>query len=384
MMNVFMFLLCFVVFGNAQAQQTDRSEGWKNISLSAGELRSNTLLQEQILDLAEPAVADSILKGRRQYHRVPIVGWFIRFAGYNWRRVLPVKQKFVGTAIREFSKADKEEYTEADVNTNLVPHLQRYQEFSYQAYLKQLTHPKGRRKRNTSVAPYLPPAGQDPVKYDIHCELTPPRAFRESMGQMVYPCMNGSNYANHPHFGYRWPALGVYGAVVSDCNHGCDPEIHPYEWLYWLNLNPAKDGRKGLEWVVSLSLEGSARFKRWSRSPKTGSIAIPFVFEDGKSDRIIEITHLHCSRFHPEVLEKSGPEMSSRSGFQFEGNLTGLLKDGERKAEFKISQNTSIRNLGLRWWLSEVKYDESGKRWSGYFHLATSVSEVYAARLYFH
>ena len=153
MMKVLLLLICFFLFGNAQAQQNDLAAAWKNMSLSAGELRSNTVLQEQILDLAEPAVADSILKGRRQYHRVPIIGWFIRFAGFNWRRVLPVKQKFVGTAIREFSKADEEEYTEADVNTNLVPHLERYQALSYRAHLKQLTHPKGRRNRDTSKPP---------------------------------------------------------------------------------------------------------------------------------------------------------------------------------------------------------------------------------------
>ena len=71
---------------------------FKNLLLSNEAVEANDTLNEEILDLVQPMVNDSVLGRKKEHHQLFLVGWLIHaFGDYNWRAVSMVKQKFVGT-----------------------------------------------------------------------------------------------------------------------------------------------------------------------------------------------------------------------------------------------------------------------------------------------
>src|SRR4051812_18135528 len=97
---------CAVLFQTGLAQTTGYQiscfgatpKAFKYLLLSNAEIAKNDTINEEILDLVEPMLLDSMIEKRKQHHKVFMVGWFIHaFGGYNWRAVNMHKQKFVGT-----------------------------------------------------------------------------------------------------------------------------------------------------------------------------------------------------------------------------------------------------------------------------------------------
>ena len=92
---------------------------FKHLWLTNAAIAANDTVNEKILDLAEPMVLDSVLKRKKQHHRLFLVGWTIHaFAGYNWRAMDMTKQKLVGT-VQRFGHSSTIEFTEYDVNFHL-------------------------------------------------------------------------------------------------------------------------------------------------------------------------------------------------------------------------------------------------------------------------
>jgi hypothetical protein len=66
--------------------------------LSNAEIENNDTVNEEILDLVNPMVTDSILGRKKEHHQLFLVGWLIHaFGDFNWRAVSMTKEKFVGT-----------------------------------------------------------------------------------------------------------------------------------------------------------------------------------------------------------------------------------------------------------------------------------------------
>ena len=215
--------------------------GYLKLMESNPDIRDNVVLNETLLDLVDVYLTDSIIKRKTERHRV-IGGGIARMFGFRWQTINWKKEKFIGTTKGGPRISKEERLTEYDVNFNMTAHLKRYIDLAYQGYQRQKEIGKEKKKKNYADVPYIYPSAEtDLDRYDLHNELTPPRPFRPMLNEMFYPTARGTSLQQHPNFGEPEPTLGMFGAFVSDCNHSCHPEIHPYEWLWWLNLNPALD-----------------------------------------------------------------------------------------------------------------------------------------------
>ena len=73
-------------------------KAFKSLLLSNKAIAANDTINEEILDLVNPLVLDSVLGRKKEHHQLFLVGWLIHaFGDYNWRAVSMIKDKFVGT-----------------------------------------------------------------------------------------------------------------------------------------------------------------------------------------------------------------------------------------------------------------------------------------------
>jgi hypothetical protein len=363
-------------------------EDFKLLLLTNKEIAANDTINEKILDLAEPMLLDSILHRKKQHHRLFLVGWLIHaFGGYNWRAVDMHKQKFVGTVAHE-GRSGGFEYTEWDIKYHLRFHLQKYLFKDFTAYdLQRKYHRQDVRPThhtNYKVPPFVRDTNNiDGTIYDLGCELTPPPAFIPQLNYLFFPTLpNGGNCQTHQNFECKNPSMGFYGAYCLDCNHNCHPEMHPYEWTWWLNLKNQKSTDK--EWLVGLFHEGSNRFPKWSTNPMTGEIKIPFAFdktEDLSPSLQIKIEHLVFNKFEDAELKKLNvPEKSFGTSknifFEF------IINDSTN-IESSLEFSQPVKTEGLKYWFTDLNYDKQNRVLSGYFHLAISVQDLYTTRITF-
>jgi hypothetical protein len=363
-------------------------KAFRNLLLTNQEIEDNDTINEEILDLVTPLVQDSVIDRPKEHHQVFFVGWIIHaFGNYNWRAMNPVKEKFVGT-IKRSSRSGAEQYTEYDINFDLYMHLHKYLWHlfpSYDASLKAHRENFGHKgKKKWDEEPYIRDTSHiDMDKYRLHCELTPPRGFRSPLHYLFYPVLPGTNIEQHPNFMTDKPSMGFYGVNCLDCNHSCHAEIHPYEWLWWLNLHNGTGADK--TWLVGLMKDGSNRFHHWSHNPKTGKISIPFAFhvvDKASKGRTVTVEHLVFNKFLDTELAKL--------------NLPDNLIDPSRKymlvnftggpaGDIPVVLNfkSAIVTNGLKYWFSEVNWDEQNHILSGYFNMATSVADLYTMKVTF-
>ncbi|MCS6933590.1 MAG: hypothetical protein NZM35_00385 [Chitinophagales bacterium] len=347
----------------------------------------NDTVHEIITDLAEPMLADSVIEKRKQHHRVFLIGWLLHaFGGYNWRALSMHKQKFVGTVVRH-TRSREEEYTEYDINFDINFHLKKYLWKIFGAYDRQreLRRQDYRRShhRNYDSIPFVRDTNCIDIRnYRLHCELTPPRAYRHLLNYVFYPTLpEAGDLAKHPSFGTNRPVMGFYGTYCLDCNHSCHPELHPYEWVWWLKTLPG-DSTRSKTWFFGLMHESSNRMKNWSREPLCGSIKIPFAKDCSKAgDTVLRIyvEHLVFGTFAGmgEVLladnavKLSGAE---NSVIQLEG-LPGKF--------MMVVFSHPIKSDDYRIGFSEMNYDRGLDVLTGYFHIATNINALYTARVTF-
>lgn len=242
----------------------------------------------------------------------------------------------------------------------------------YQVAKKMNRH--GMKKLDKTAPPYCDPSPETLDKYYLHNELTPPRDYWQELDSLFFPCVAGTRHVDHVNFGEEAISLGMYGVLVSDCNHGCRPEIHPYEWIWWLEVNPKHDDRsEEKRWLVGLFRESSNRFKRWSKSPRKGVISVPFLFNN-QEDKTIHIEHLVNSDLVQKGLNDL--DIPANAGNFYNTNYQVLLDNEQDR--ITITTNRSLP-AGIKWWISDVTSD--GNYTVGYINIAASVKSVYTARV---
>jgi len=347
-------------------------------------ISKNDTINELVVDLVTPILLDSMIERKKQHHKVGIVGWAIHaLAGFNWRAFSMKKEKVVGTIVRE-SRSGSQEFTEYDINFDLNFHLNKYLFRIFEMYDKQ-----GKIKRQ-DVRPshktdYKSPPfvnrdtnNIDIRQYRLHCELTPDRAFRGSLNYLFYPTLpGGGNLGAHPNLGTRNPAVGFYGTMCLDCNHSCHPELHPYEWMWWLKCTDS-DTSYTKEWNIGIFHEGSNRMKKWSVNPMTGQIRIPFAFKMEES-ATIEIEHGVLNRFMPEELAKMNiPTTNFDASVQ---KRIVQIKGKDVSKDIQLHFVNPIVTQGLKYWLTDINYDEKNKIVSGYFCYALSAMDLYTCKI---
>ena len=99
------------------------SESFLHLLKSNDEISKNDTLNESLVDLVVPTLADSVIYRKKQHHKLGPVGWLIStFGNFNWRAFSMKKEKFVGTVVR-ISRSGEQQFTEYDVNFDLNFHL---------------------------------------------------------------------------------------------------------------------------------------------------------------------------------------------------------------------------------------------------------------------
>ncbi len=361
--------------------------GYLNLLKPNSEIRDNTILNESIVDLADVYLTDSILPRKFERHQLAMVGGFTRMFGRRWLTINWRKEKYVGSARNGFRiPGDKEHFTEYDVNINLVPHLKRHIDLAFAGHLRQKEIGRKKKKHNNySAPPFIYPDDKtDLNEYDLHCELSPPRNYRSMINELVYPIIAGNSATKHRHFGDENFTVGLYGAFVSDCNHSCHPEIHPYEWLWWLNVHPDTDSELDSKtWVFGLFREGSNRFPKWSPKPRTGSIEIPFVFPADKKELLIEMEHLVFSRFNKEGFSQLKDIPADAMTFDKTEWKFSVAEDALQNISIILKTNAPIIQSEIKFWFSSLNFDREKGLISGKLHLATSVEDLYTAKIRF-
>jgi hypothetical protein len=201
------------------------------------------------------------------------------------------------------------------------------------------------------------------------------------LNYLFYPTMPGIDIDRHPNFMNRQPTMGFYGTYCLDCNHNCHPELHPYEWLWWMNLHNGTT--KDKTWMVGLMKDGSNRFHHWSHNPKTGKVSIPFAYEvrdRAARDRCITIEHLVFNRFIDSNLTKLNLPATVFNSDKRTVDVT-LTDDTGGNIPISVQFRNVMIGSGLRYWLSDVNWDEQNHIVSGYINFATSVQDVYTVRV---
>lgn len=380
--------LCFSQTAFNVATYNPTPETFKYLLLKNSEIDANDTVNEAILDLVNPMLIDSVVSRKKEHHQVFLVGWLIHaFGGYNWRAITPVKQKFVGTAMHN-SRSNEEQYTEYDINFDLNFHLKKYIDNVFFCYdcQKKTRRQDVRRSHHTDYdrPPFVRDTNNvDISMYSLHCELTPARNFRPQLHYLFYPTQPGLELKDHPNFGTARPSMGFYGVNCMDCNHNCHPEIHPYEWVWWLNLQASSSTAK--TWLVGLFHESSNRFHEWSHNPMVGSITLPFAYQikgDAQTELQVNVEHLVFNKF----MDKEMPKLNVPD------NAIGT-KESSKAISFEIAGAAPVKGLinfkdvlvtdGLKYWFSNLNYDATNHILSGYLNMATAVKDLYTTKITF-
>src|ERR1043165_839623 len=220
-------LVCFtaaILHQTSYAQQTfnissynPTPESFKYLLLTNKKVSDNDTINENILDLVNPMLLDSVVEKRKQHHHVFLVGWLIHaFGGYNWRAVDMHKQKTVGT-VKHDGRSGEVEYTEYDIKFHLQFRLGKYlNQICTACDLQRKFHRQDIRpshhtdyekepfKRDTSNI--------NASLYDLGTELTPPTSFLPQLNYLFFPTLpEGGHLRDHPNFGTDHPSMGFYG-----------------------------------------------------------------------------------------------------------------------------------------------------------------------------
>ncbi len=363
-------------------------KAFQNLLLSNAAIENNDTINEEILDLVNPMVLDSVLGRKKEHHQVFLVGWLIHaFGNFNWRAVSMTKEKFVGT-VRSDARNSEEEYTEYDIDYDLNFHLKKYLNHVFKSYDTQKGYHRQDVRRshrtNYETVPFVRDTNDLDIKrYRMHCEMTPPAPFRVQLHYLFFPTQPGLALKDHPNFGTDHPSMGFYGASCLDCNHNCHPELHPYEWTWWLNLHGTDPQAK--TWLTGLFYESSNRFRHWSHTPKVGKISIPFAFavkEDKSAYPTVTIEHLVINKFVNKELDKLNiPDTTFDS--KLENRLVTINDMNGAKYGINIVFKNMLLTEDLKYWLSDINWDAKNHILSGYFNFATAVKELYTSRIIF-
>jgi hypothetical protein len=387
-----LLFVCFISMTYAQKTYTierydECPADFQYLLLPNYKIAENDTINEKVVDLVSPMLLDSTIDRKKQHHKLGPLGWMIHaFGNFNWRAMYMTKEKVVGTVIR-ISRSGKERYTEYDINFDLNFHLDKYLYRVFKSYDRQAKIKRqditSKHKRDYKSPPFVRDTNNiDRKKYRLHCELTPERAFRPALNYLFYPTLpSAGGLAKHPNFETDEPTVGFYGVMCLDCNHSCHPEIHPYEWMWWLKATE-KDSSMVKEWHLGIFHEASNRLKNWSKNPMIGKTRIPFAFKTGSQPKIV-IKHGVMGEF----LEEDGLSQLEIEANHFQSNQSKskiLLKGKNITQSIGLEVINPIRTEGLKYWISDLNYDAKNQIISGFLHYAVAVQDLYTTRIQFH
>lgn len=336
---------------------------------------ANRVKRELITDMVTVGLTDSILPTKTSTHQTRLFNWMLRtFAGLRWRAIDGKKHAMVGTLKGGMSTPSSDFFTEYDVTFQMFQHTPKYQALVKMAY--QAQRDKMLKGRNFLEKKGINPdtlTGAELAKLRIHPEHTPLKKNRDSLNKYFLPCLPGTNIDNHPAWSITNPTVGCYGAFVLDGNHKGGPEIHPYEWLWWIDTKERTPNK--VVWYAGLMREGSNRFLRWSKKPRVGFIKIPFVFDITDTINTIKVEHLVVGDMKPESLKKLGSYVPTDAGnFNNGGGGMGFSYGNKIKFDFE-----NLSTDALRWWVT-TETDNKQFVW-GYLNIAVSTDDVYAIKV---
>ena len=378
------FSAAFSLQDTLQAEYASVPESYRQLLLGNDTISYNDKLNEEILDMVEASERDNYMRANYTTHQSYLLNWVIRILGYRWDVVDHYRHKMVGTNKHLPSLPEHDQLTEHDINFDLLPHTKKYTDFMMMG-----TEARMKRKKaleydgQFNKPPFIYPTDSTLEQYRVHCELTPPRAFRQEITDKFYPCLPGINIDKHQNFCETKVTFGMFGPYVLDCNHHCHVEIHPYEWLWWLNLHAdtTKTPREAKTWMIGFSREGSNRFIKWSKRPRVGTISIPFIFKRSSGMGSIHFEHLVYGMFMPHGLKRMKTLPEQMNNFSFLGkNVKVQLPDGTF-FPIRLSSNQALSTKGLKWWIDELQTDTKSEYVWGTLHLAASIHDVYDCKV---
>lgn len=365
----------------------DVPSSFLQLRINNDSVSKNDKLNEEIVDMVNVDERDKKVPTWYTTHQGGVLGgWFIRMIGFYWEAVDRMRHKFVGTDRGGVSlPGEKDELTEHDVNFNLIPHLPKYMNMAYEGRQVQTKRRQFRRARHAdkSKPPYVPPTAETAEAYDLHCELTPPKRMRDSVNVLFYPCMHGASLEKNMNFCDAKPTMGMYGVFVLDCNHSCHPEIHPYEWLWWLRQTNDEKAVNDFDkkWMIGFFKESSNRFLLWTLPPRVGIISVPFIFKTSETKSYLKLNQLVSGRFRPHGIRRIKDLPQHTAEFSFSDTIINLNLGKGRKFLLHLCTNRVTKTPALRWWLSNIHTDTE-KEWVwGYMNMVVSVRDGYTARL---
>lgn len=340
-------------------------------------IMASPVKREYVTGLVKVGLTDSILPTKTSTHQTRIFNWVLRtFAGLRWRSIDGHKRAIVGTMKGGMSSPSKDFFTEYDITFQTFQHTPQFQSLVKIAYQTQYYKmPKGRNflLKKRKLFPDTLSSPDALSKLRIHPEHTPLKKNRQVLNEKFLPCLPGTSIENHPAWGVENPTVGVYGAFVLDGNHRGSPEIHPYEWLWFMDHKPQP--AHTVKWYAGLLREGSNRFLRWSKKPRVGFISIPFVFDITNDTNIIRVEHLVQGEFKPEALSKLGSFVPSiANAFEDYKLLTFPNADDNSNYTIKVF-STPLKTDAVRWWLTVE--GQAGKQVWGYITIAVAVDDAY-------
>lgn len=358
-------------------QEVIKLESALKILNDSKEVKSNPKENHELVDMVEAYTVDSVFQRKFERHRV-IGGGMIRLLGYRWLAVNKSRQKLVGWVNKTYLHGidKKAQFTEYDINYDLIPLLPEYKQLAYDTYQRQFEMKKSKKKKQEGMAPYIFPSDEvDITKYRFHCENTPATDFRSLLNTMFFPVHNNNPLEKHSNFKEQHPVMGMYGVLALDCNHGCHPEIHPYEWIWWLNTT-----EELTSWNVGFIRDVSNRFKHWSSEPRTGEISVPFTFSLDSKNWIVEVNHQMFGNFNEEGFSDFSldgeyyPFKQLERTFELE-DIQGLPR------KLTVRSNMVIPYESLQFALKNLRFSKEDNMLAGELHLAMSINEVYTAEV---
>lgn len=278
MLAFLFFFSCSLVFSQ---------KNWEYyLAMTNDSLHKNPIYNEVVLDAVVPIMKDTTFWPETQRLRIVFGDVLEGLLGLRWEAIHLKRTKLVGQSCQEVNPYDGAFTREWDINFFLVPHLSHYVDSVANWWAR-----ADKEGRYVFMDIMKDPKIQIPDKLKmgnwylyVECENTPIKSKMPMMDSLFYPCSNTSSMLKHKNFGYIYTCIGLYGPAVMDCNHSCKPEIHPYEWIWWLKPDSSRFTKK--EWYIGMHRDWSGRFRNWSTSPRIGKIKIPFLL---KADQDINI-----------------------------------------------------------------------------------------------
>lgn len=342
-------------------------------------LRKDVVATEGVVDLVEAWVSDSVMDNNRQYLSG---GWGKIGKRLNryWQYMTPVKQKYVATISREYKIYDGLG-EEVDMNIFVMPHLPEYISMVRKGFNRSFEQGRSEKHYRYDNPPYPCPEElrfQELGFLTVECEGTLHADYRDALSELFIPTAEGKHHLeDHGNFGVVYPTFGLYGAWVMDCNHNCRPEIHPIDWMWWLDLSEDRPGSpRAKSWIIGLVRDGSERFDTWSPAPLAGEIAIPVALPPDAQRVTITVEPLVHSPLDAAALaEKLNPSnyAENPTGFRLEGA-------GRDAVEIEIKRD-GMPDTGWGMALEGFVRDESTGFLMGQLRFGVATPELFTGRV---